>query len=595
MKKKIIKKQKIKVPAYKDAGTIDVGAELAGGLDHATVGMELPDKLKPSYDYNLDVEPKMNTTKAAAIAEGAVTGLTSIANSAFGTSGVTTSKQAAAKSISDTLSSAGTGMKIGRAFGPIGAGVGFAAGALIGAIGQKGKKAEMQSFTDYDEGTLGTGLIGAFQNDDLREEYERIKQNAYANRDAVRGTNYLQNEYLQKYGGMSTGTFAGGGVIPFEGLKHLTKGMEIPTRLVYVDDGELIKTPQGETLEVPEEGKPTDSNLVNLPEGSRILSDSLKVPGTKKTFAQLGKELMNRKTSKGTDKYAENSKMLNDRNNQQIHDELFAYQEQVKQQKGIKPKTKTVGILAAEKGLEVEDYDKDPEYSYYHTNDSYTDVISPSRRELFNAKIKNAMKGITPYIGEGLSKLGELVPTFMNLWESDPEKVQANYNPYSTAITNTLGNRRYNIDKERQEILENRALMNRNVARTNTTTGANLAFALNSALQDAKNIANAYRYADNVNAQYAKEYVDAMNNLGQQWAAETNRVQEANAANKAAVRNIRRQGATQMSSWLQRNRAEKNKRNSDLAMLNLYKPFLEAGTPRENMSEFLKYYDKLIA
>ena len=746
MKKKITKKQKIKVPAYKDAGTIDVGAELAGGLDHATVGMELPDKLQPSYDYNLDVEPKMNTTKAAAIAEGAMTGLTSIANSAFGTSGVTTSKQAAAKSISDTLSSAGTGMKIGGIFGPLGAGIGAAAGALIGAIGQKGKKAEMQSFTDYDEGTLGTGFIGAFQNDDLLAERKRIKQNAYANKDAVRGTNYLQNEYLQKYGGMSTGTFAEGGTIP--------------SRHVYVDDGELIKTPQGETLEVPEEGKPTDSNLVNLPVGSRILSDSLKVPGTKKTFAQLGKELMNRRTSKGTDKYAENSKMLNDRNDQITYDRLFELQEQVKQQKGIKPKTKSVGIPAANTGLEVKDKNtrnlneitkeeirSNPHLTFaekmallneknrrasvvtkvgstrksqvdhliqkgfntvkgtpmdtynsllrsyipyeefeqdattnvsneeqnvnshlneiteegkdFNTSNRKTiikpvqleDVVEedvvPSQRNFFNEALRythnniNAKNNSGDYnltklfdvsdftannvasandldkqadlrrpelekeyrqiknaeimhsIGNVLSQLGELTPTFMNLFEDGPEKVQANYNPYSTAITNTLGNRRYNIDKERQEILENRALANRNVARTNTNTGANLAYALNSALQNEKNIANAYRYADNVNAQYAKEYADAMNNLGQQWVAETNGVQEKNAANKAAIRNIRKQGATQMSNWLQRNRAEKNKRDSDLAMLNLYKPFLEAGTPRENMSEFLKYYNKL--
>ena len=43
--------------------------------------------------------------------------------------------------------------------------------------------------------------------------------------------------------------------------------------LAYVDDGELLNTPQGVIAEVPEEGKPTDSNLVDLPEGTRILSD----------------------------------------------------------------------------------------------------------------------------------------------------------------------------------------------------------------------------------------------------------------------------------------------------------------------------------
>jgi hypothetical protein len=84
--------------------------------------------------------------------------------------------------------------------------------------------------------------------------------------------------------------------------------------MAYVDDGELINTPQGHILEVPEEGKPTDSNLVNLPEGSRVLSDTLKVPGSKETFAQMGKRLMSKQKTKGKDKYAENSAMLNEMN-----------------------------------------------------------------------------------------------------------------------------------------------------------------------------------------------------------------------------------------------------------------------------------------
>jgi hypothetical protein len=84
--------------------------------------------------------------------------------------------------------------------------------------------------------------------------------------------------------------------------------------MAYVDDGELINTPQGQILEVPEEGKPTDSNLVNLPEGSRVLSDTLKVPGSKETFAQMGKRLMSKQKTKGKDIYAENSAMLNEMN-----------------------------------------------------------------------------------------------------------------------------------------------------------------------------------------------------------------------------------------------------------------------------------------
>jgi len=59
----------------------------------------------------------------------------------------------------------------------------------------------------------------------------------------------------------------------------------IDTSLAYLDDGELIRTPDGSIQGIPEQGKPTDSNLINVPVGTQVLSDKLKVPGTKYTFA----------------------------------------------------------------------------------------------------------------------------------------------------------------------------------------------------------------------------------------------------------------------------------------------------------------------
>jgi hypothetical protein len=45
-------------------------------------------------------------------------------------------------------------------------------------------------------------------------------------------------------------------------------GGVIPNALAYVDDGELLRTPNGEIINIPEQGKPTDSNLVSVPEGT---------------------------------------------------------------------------------------------------------------------------------------------------------------------------------------------------------------------------------------------------------------------------------------------------------------------------------------
>ena len=242
----------------------------------------------------------------------------------FQKSNATTGRQAAAQSVSDIASGAATGFQVA---GPIGAAV----GAGIGLIGRSGEEAEMTSFTDYDEGSLGSGLIGAFGNRRLRRKRAAIKKNAYSNRAAVQGTNYLQSEAYDDMIGMNTDTMANGGV---------------SSSLAYVDDGELIQTPDGSISKVPENNKPTDSNLVSLPEGSRVLSDKLKVPGRKETFAQLGEKMMAKKKSKYNDRFAENAAKLNEMNNNMIHDQLFAMQESVKQSKGIKPKTKQIQAAA---------------------------------------------------------------------------------------------------------------------------------------------------------------------------------------------------------------------------------------------------------
>lgn len=242
----------------------------------------------------------------------------------FQKSNATTGGQAVAQSIGDITSGAATGFKVA---GPVGAAV----GAGIGLIGRSGEQARMTSFTDYDEGSLGSGLIGAFGNRRLRRKRAAIKKNAYSNRAAVQGTNYLQSEAYDDMIGMNTDTMANGGV---------------SSSLAYVDDGELIQTPDGSISKVPENNKPTDSNLVSLPEGSRVLSDKLKVPGRKETFAQLGEKMMAKKKSKYNDRFAENAAKLNEMNNNMIHDQLFAMQESVKQSKGIKPKTKQIQAAA---------------------------------------------------------------------------------------------------------------------------------------------------------------------------------------------------------------------------------------------------------
>lgn len=563
----------------------------------------------------------------------------------FKKSTATSGGEAATQSVANIGKGAAMGFNVG---GPIGAIV----GAGIGAIGSKGEKASMQSFTDYDEGTLGTGIIGAFGNKRLRRERNRIKVNAYNNRAAVQGTNDLENRYAMDYGYLDTNAFAQGGAVP--------------SSLAYVDDGELIQTPDGSVNQVPEKGQPLDNNLVQLPEGSRILSNTLKVPGTKKTFSELGEKMMTKRRSKGKDKFAENSNMLNERNNQMIYDQLFAMQEQVKANRGIKDKTKIAQIESFVNGGPVEDslYNRTKRgrvqdsfitdvwnpfgYKVFKSTSlpshAQSDTIDPSiysQRNIIGTKRRSKSNITTPElstdildpvvdenidlqptigdirtrqyiprtnntsntgdqndtntdynISELLSDIATISPIMSNLFAKNERPVDAIYNPYANAITRTMSGRRFNIDPAIEDITRNRAISNYNAGQMNTNTGANLAYRLQSAVNTDRAIASLRSQESNVNNQYLGDYANTMNSLGQQYVAATNLANETNAANRGTTRNIRRTGLSQLSQYGQNRQLMRNQRNRDNAMMELYAPFLQAGFTKQDIVNFNKYLRK---
>ena len=326
--KKNTKKRKIQIPAAQFGLPVSLSnmQELQSSIARGTA---------PNNPNNLMIKnnpANTNIGNISGIAQ-AIPGAINTLTSPFQTSIATTGGEAAMQSLTGIAEGVGSGAQLGMTIGgPIGGLVGGIAGAAVGLIGKKGKAAEMTSFTDFDEGTLGTGLRGAFRNKKLRKRRAAIRLNAFQNREAVAGTERLANEFNEDNTEFDTDVFEYGG--------------RVPSSLAYVDDGELIQTPDGAVSKVPEQGQPTDSNLVNLPEGSRILSNTLKVPGTNKTFAELGDKVMTRKKSKGKDIYAQNADMLNEMNNKLMHDKLFAMQESIKAKKGIKNKTKELESFA---------------------------------------------------------------------------------------------------------------------------------------------------------------------------------------------------------------------------------------------------------
>lgn len=578
------KKRKIKVPAaiYGLSNNAELQSSITRGIapnDPSHLAQSIPTKGNGLGNVMGSV---------GAIAQ-AIPGAINTLSSPFQTSTATTGGEAAMQSISGIGEGLASGAQLGMSIGgPIGGVIGGAAGAVTGLIGKKGKEASMTSFTDYDEGTLGTGLIGAFKNRKLRKRRAAVRLNAFQNREGVAATERLLNEFNEDNTEFNTDTFEYGG--------------SIPSSLAYVDDGELIATPDGQVSKVPEQGQPTDSNLINLPEGSRILSNTLKVPGTNKTFAELGDKMMAKKKSKGKDIYAQNSDMLNNMNNQLLHDKLFTMQENLKAKRGIKSKSKSInafdngGLNTYKYDTTFTDYDKlySPQYMNFVNSLKENDTTSSNWLNRINSgefgniggnKFSISLSGLT-------SGIASLAPIMSNLFTSDPEAVPANYNPYATAITNTMGRRRFNINPLLRDIEQNRNAANYSASQYKTNTGHDMAFRLQTAIAANKANAQARATENNANNQYRAEYANAMNDLGQQWVNATNLASDLNARNRAAARNIRRTGLGQLSQWAQNRELMSNQRSRDNAMLKLYDPFLQAGFTNADLTEFRKYLKK---
>lgn len=664
--KKNTKKRKIQIPAAQFGLPVSLSnmQELQSSMARGTA---------PNNPNNLMIKNNPANTNIGNISEiaQAIPGAINTLTSPFQTSTATTGGEATMQSLTGIAEGAGSGAQLGMTIGgPVGGLVGGIAGAAVGLIGKKGKAAEMTSFTDFDEGTLGTGLIGAFRNKKLRRRRAAIRLNAFQNREAVAGTERLANEFNEDNTEFDTDVFEYGG--------------KVPSSLAYVDDGELIQTPDGSVSKVPEQGQPTDSNLVNLPEGSRILSNTLKVPGTNKTFAELGDKVMTRKKSKGKDIYAQNANMLNEMNNKLMHDKLFAMQESIKAKKGIKNKTKELESFArggdnTPAGYNAAGFMIDPRFAGEismgvsaptpRVRDTWgikRDVTAPwdnygrvsevnagtlpevtiaaPKRTKFSSSQTISKKAtprvaksvvapeimsdlstideivpevsatpqdirtrsIMPTIGtnpttvntpevnspnwvDAISDFATLAPIMSNLFTGNPESVQANYNPYASAIANTMGRRRYNINPLLRDIEQNRDVANYSASQQMTNTGHNMAFRLQNAIQANKAKAAARATESNVNNQYKGEYANAMNDLGKQWVNATNLASDLNAQNRASARNIRRAGLSQLSQFAQNKSLMRNQSKRDKAMLELYKPFLQAGFTSDAIKNWSKY------
>lgn len=290
-------------------------------------------KTIPAYAFGMD--QLSNYLGGANVFGSAISGL-----SEEGSTG-----DVAGSTIGSAASLAGAGLTVG---GPIGAAVGGGLGLVSGLIGSIKRKKQMQALRRRKE-TLNKTKIGMNAAAETEGEYWDDNDLAY--------------------------TFENGGILP---------------DLAYLDNNEVVRDDYGNIVQVPNTKPGTDNHLVDASTLESVLSDKIKRPGTKNTFAKEGQILSKMtKPSKGKDKFAENTNRLNKINANKAYNKLLAEQEAVKAAKGVKPKVKGIPAYADGKGKTVDDV-----------------------RSKMNADTYAAYSDFFDELGTGLNKFGEALGYF---------------------------------------------------------------------------------------------------------------------------------------------------------------------------------------
>lgn len=510
-------------------------------------------------------------------------------------------KPTAAGVIGGIGSGAAMGASIG---GPWGAVIGGAIGGITSSIGSGGSVNEQTG--EYE---LPSGIAGLFGHSKsyIRNKAGRIKNGIQARQmsEQVAADYYQENGYNEL---------------------SLSKGGVVPSTVAYLDDGEMLRTPGGTIGSIPEEGKPTDSNLLNVPVGTQVLSDKIKVPGTNKTFAEMGKKLMKKSNKKANNIYAENSQMLNERNNQ------IAYQALLDQQEALKSKQikkNTAAYADGTKGIKPYGYNKNmSDFKYYVDSRSNqnngprhipsSEVASrlgipyninapignvdtanarsskyfnytgnPGQLPVGNIYGTNSKKPKTPSDNNWLDlidNIAALAGPIGNIFSGSPERVETyTYDP-------VYGPTDYNIDPILKEATLSDRIARYNMANINHNTGANMAFGLQSAVNRNKAIANAYATKNNAENQMAFNNAQIANQWGQQYANARHLASVEQAQNDAAARNIRRKGFGDLSTRIQQISRDKRLTKRDYAVLEAMLPYLEYGMTSDQLT---KLYNNL--
>ena len=483
-----------------------------------------------------------------------IVGATSVVGSAL--SGIS-DEGSAVNTAGNVLSSAGSLAAAGSAFGPIGTGVGAALGAVVGGISAARRRKQLIDKRIRDNYIKSTE-IGMNQSAADAEEYWNNNNVAYS--------------------------FENGGILP---------------DLAYVDNNEILRDDNGNITKVPNNIPGTDNHLIDSSSLDSVLSDNIKRPGTKNTFAKEGEKLVKRmKPSKGKDKFAENTNRLNKLNANKAYEALLAEQEQVKAKKGIKPKTKSL-IPAYLDGTEKNNdivsnitkqfnpFLKPLEAKPLSTKPNYPTTLPKVDTGNISKKNTQSKDSKSTYPIDWAS----LAPTIYNTLQGlkNPEIDPLVTNPYNNQIINSMAKRRMNIDPILSANARSRAISNYNLANLNANTGANLAARTQAAVNEYAANEALYGTKQNADNAYIADYANTLNNLGQQYTSSKATNIDLNARNRAATRSFASKAASQLGEWSQINSKMRNEYNRDMIMWPLLEDFLSQGYTTDKLAQLKRY------
>lgn len=456
------------------------------------------------------------------------------------------------------LSGAASGAAAGAALGPVGA----VAGGAIGAIG---------------------GLVGAGKRKREKERAEQQLQQQMAFSGALSGTNSLLSEYYSNYEdpmGMEKG-----------GTVGQYKRQNVP---VYLNDGETVMHPDGSVKYIPKKGRKTDSVLSVEPVNSFVFGGVVD-PELGKTYQDIAKDWFKPIRGDKT-RYTDDTNLAR----KSIGNMLAKMQANTKEQKGVKPKTKSikrgdlqklnaVAAVSGDEQLSLADeeilnatipevvvegnypIDKQLE-ALKKRNDLYAEVATAYNANELNKSLKARSKRIFP---NALS----LAPIGYNFLRSleDPEYQQPRFN---LSVGDAIRQNRNRYDKigANNAITNQQRIAMHNVNATGNVTGTNMSQRAAVARGTQNALADSYRNYAQLGQQIGQQNAQAILSAGQYNASALAAADNINAENRAAVGSFGQATVENLSNLGQTMDLMRNQYTRDLSILPYLRDYLQHGS-----------------